>query len=69
MTTTRSQAQALVPPQEAPAPPPAENNEANPPQGNPLTTGWIHAITNLMGFPLTSERGQNLQKWVLYQSV
>ena len=68
MTTTRSQAQGLAPPQGAPAPPQAENNEANPPQGNPLTTGWIHAITNLMWFPLTSETGQKLQKWVLYQN-
>ena len=65
--TTRSQAQALAPPQGAPAPPPAENYEANPPQGNPLTTGWINAITNLLGFPLTSETGQKLQKWVLYK--
>ena len=61
MTTTRSQAQALAPPQGAPTIPPAENNEANPPQGNPLSTGWIHAITNLMGFPLTSETGQKLK--------
>ena len=69
MTTTRSQAQALAPPQEAPAPPAtAENTEANPPQDNPVTTGWIHAITNLMGLPLTSETGQKLQKWVLYQN-
>ena len=68
MTTTRSQVQALAPPQGAPAPHPAENNEANPPQGNPLATDWIHATTNLMGFPLTSETGQKLQKWVLYQN-
>ena len=67
MTTTWSQAQALAPPQGAPAPPPAEFNETNPPQGNPLTTGWIHAITNLMGFPLTSETRQKIQKWVLFQ--
>ena len=68
MTTTWSQVQALACPQGAPAPPPAENNEANPPQGNPLTTGWMHAITNLMGFRLTFETGQKLQKLVLYQN-
>ena len=68
MTTTSSQAQALAPSQGAPAPPPEENNESSPPQGNPLTIGWIHAITNLIGFPLTSEIGQKLQKWVLYQN-
>ena len=44
MTPTRPQAQTLAPPHGAPAPPPAENNEANPPQGNPLTTGWTNEV-------------------------
>ena len=44
------------------------NPEANPYQGNPLHPGWIHAITNLLSHPLTSETGQKLHKWVLNQS-
>ena len=28
----------------------------------------IHAITILLGHPLTSEVGQNIQKWIIYQA-
>ena len=33
-----------------------------------LSLEWIHAITILLGHPLTSEGGQNIQKWIIYQA-
>ena len=39
-----------------------------PSQETPLSPGWIHAITILLGHPLTSEVGQNIQKWIIYQA-
>ena len=44
------------------------SHESIPSQESPLSPEWVHAITILMGFPQTSETGQELQKWVLYQS-
>ena len=44
------------------------SHESIPSQESLLSPEWVHAITNRMGFPLTSETGQELQKWVLYQS-
>ena len=44
------------------------SHESIPSQESPLSHEWVHAITILMGFPLASETGQELQKWVLYQS-
>ena len=32
-----------------------------------LSPEWIHAITILLGHPLTSEIGQHIQKWIIYQ--
>ena len=37
-------------------------------QESPLSPEWIHAITILLGHPLTSEVGQNIQKWIIYQA-
>ena len=37
------------------------------PQKHPLSPEWIHAITILLGHPLTSEVGQHIQKWIIYQ--
>ena len=37
-------------------------------QKHPLSLEWIHAITILLGHPLTSEPGQNIQKWIIYQA-
>ena len=35
----------------------------------PLSPEWIHhAITILLGHPLTSEVGQNIQKWIIYHA-
>ena len=67
MTTARSQSQAMPSPQAAVAPQQPVNPETNPSQGSPLHPGWIHAITNLMSHPLTSDTGEKLQKWVLNQ--
>ena len=69
MTTTRSQSQAMSSPQAAAAPKEPQNHESIPSQGSPLSPGWIHAITNLMGHQLTSEIGQNIQKWILYHGI
>ena len=38
------------------------------PQKHPPTPEWIHAITILLGHPLTSEVGQHIQKWIIYQA-
>ena len=38
-----------------------------PSQESPLSPEWIHAITILLGLPLTSEVGQIIQKWIIYQ--
>ena len=56
-------------PQAAASPQQPVNLEANPSQGCPLHHGWIHAITNLMSHPLTSDTGQKLQKWALSQNI
>ena len=33
-----------------------------------LSPEWIHAITILLGHPLTSEVGQHIQKWIICQA-
>ena len=38
------------------------------PHKHPLSPEWIHAITILLGQPLTSEVGQNIQKWIIYHA-
>ena len=69
MTTTRSQSLVMSSPQAVAAPQEPESPESNPSQGNPLSHEWIHAITNLMGHPLASEKGQRIQKWILSQAI
>ena len=39
------------------------------PLDNVLSTGWIHAITIIMGKSLKSEVGQMLQKWIQYHLI
>ena len=56
-------------PQAAPAPQEPESPEGIPSQESPLSPEWIHAITNLMGNPLTSEIGQRIQKGILSQAI
>ena len=38
------------------------------PQKYPQSPEWIHAITILFSHPLTSEIGQHIQKWIIYQA-
>ena len=45
------------------------SHENIPFQENPLSSEWIHAITILMGWLLTSEIGQNIQKWILSHGI
>ena len=35
----------------------------------PLSHGWVHAISCIMGYSLKSEIGQKLQRWVLYHNI
>ena len=42
-------------PQAAAAPKQPDNPESIPSQGSSLSPQWIHAITNLLSHPLTSE--------------
>ena len=49
-------------PQAAEAPQEPEIPESIHSQESPLSSEWIHAITNLMGHPLTSKIGQRIQK-------
>ena len=64
-----SQSLAMSSTQTAAAPQEIENPESILSQGSPLSPGWIHAITNLMDHPLTSEIGQRIQKWILSQAI
>ena len=56
-------------PQESLAPLVPASPESIPSQESPLSPGWMHAITILMGHPLTSEPGKSIQKWNLYQGI
>ena len=38
-------------------------------QESPLSPGWVHTITIILGHSLKSEIGQKLQKWVLYNVI
>ena len=69
MTTIRSQSLAMSSPQAAPAPQQPYNPESIPVQERSLSPEWIHAITNLLSHPMTSDIGQRLQKWVFYQGI
>ena len=40
-----------------------------PSQGSPLSLEWTHAITILMGHPLSSEPGQHIKKWIIYHRI
>ena len=46
-----------------------DSPESIPSQESPLSPGWIHVITILMGHPLTSETVQCIQKWILSQAI
>ena len=40
-----------------------------PPKGSILSPGWTHAITTIMGHPLSSESGKSIQEWILYHAI
>ena len=40
-----------------------------PSKGSILSPEWNHAITTLMGHPLSSEPGKHIQKWILYHAI
>ena len=40
-----------------------------PPKGSILSPQWTHAITTIMGLPLSSELGYSIQKWILYHAI
>ena len=38
-------------------------------QESQLSPGWTHAITTLMGHPLSSEPGKHITKWIIYHRI
>ena len=40
-----------------------------PPKGSILSPEWTHAITTIMGHPLSSASGQSIQEWILYHAI
>ena len=40
-----------------------------PSKGSILSPEWTHAITTIMGHPLSSESGKCIQKWILYHAI
>ena len=34
-----------------------------------LSSEWTHAITTIMGHPLSSESGKCIQKWIKYHAI
>ena len=40
-----------------------------PPKGSILSPEWTHAITTIMGHPLSSESGKSIQTWILYHAI
>ena len=38
-------------------------------KGSILSPEWTHAITTIMGHPLSSESGKSIQKWILYHAI
>ena len=56
MTTMNPSAEPLVP-------------DKIPSQESPLSPEWTHAITILMGHPLSSEPGKHIKKWIIYHRI
>ena len=40
-----------------------------PSQESPLSPEWTHAITTLMGLPLSSEPAKHIKKWIIYHRI
>ena len=65
-SNTRSQSQAISTMHTSPAP---LVPDRIPYQESSLSPEWTHAITTLMGHPLSSEQGKYIQKWILYHAI
>ena len=50
-------------------PPSQGSPESTKSQESPLSPGWLHTITIILGHSLKSEIGQKLQKWVIYNVI
>ena len=66
LSTTRSHPLAMYTIHTPTAPPVPDRIPSN--EGI-LSPEWTHAITTLMGHPLSSETGKFIQKWILYHAI
>ena len=66
LSTTRSHPLAMVTMHTPPVPP---ITVRIPLKRNILSPGWTHAITTIMGHPLSSESGKSIQEWILYNAI
>ena len=66
LSTTRSHPLAMFTMHTPPAPPVPDRI---PSKGSILSPEWTHAITTIMGHPLSSELGKCIQKWILYHAI
>ena len=66
LSTTRSHPLAMFTMHIPPAPPVPVRI---PLKRSILSPGWTHAITNIMGHPLSSESGKSIQEWILYHAI
>ena len=64
--TTRSHPIAMFTMYTPPEPPVPDRI---PSKGSILSPEWTHAITTIMGHPLSSESGKCIQKWILYHAI
>ena len=66
LSTSRSHPLAMFTMHTPPAPPVPVRF---PPKGSILSPEWTHAITTIMGHPLSSESGKSIQEWILYHAI
>ena len=66
LSTTRSHPLAMFTMHTPPAPPVPDRIRS---KGSILSSEWTHAITTIMGHPLSSESGKCIQKWILYHAI
>ena len=66
LSTTRAHPLAMYSMHTPPAPPVPDRI---PSKEDILSPEWTHAITTLMGHPLSSETGKFIQKWILYHEI
>ena len=69
LSTTRSHPLAMFTMHTPPAPTAPPVPVWSPPKGSILSPEWTHAITTIMGHPLSSESGKSIQKWILYHAI